>query len=107
MPVDKLQSLLDVKFFTLWHYTKPGVDIFVKKNKLVMNWHIFLGHEYSIYNAIVTHLIALNTLKNQKFVGLCPHKLNQGSAPDLKLQLQLLHNCFVLHKALPSSKKRH
>ena len=44
----------------------------VRKNRLCMNWYIFLGHEYSIFNAIVNHLIALKTLKTNNLWGFTP-----------------------------------
>ena len=35
-----------------------------------------------VFNGIVSHLIALKTLKSQKELGLCPLKPHQGSVPD-------------------------
>ena len=52
-----------------------------RKNRLVMTSYSFLGHEYCFFNAIVSGLIALNTLKSQK-KGLCPLKPHQGSTLD-------------------------
>ena len=83
MPVDQLGSLLDVRFFSMCYYTWPGVSILVRKNRFVMNWYIFLGCDYGIFNGTVNHLITLKTLKKQNF------------APDPKLQLRLLCNRFV------------
>ena len=45
----------------MWYYAWPRVGILSRKNKLVMNWHSFLSH--SFFNAIVTCLIFLKTLK--------------------------------------------
>ena len=34
-----------------------------------MTWHSFFGHKYHIFNSILSHLIALKTLKSQKMFG--------------------------------------
>ena len=39
------------------------------------DWYNFLGHEYSFFNAIVSHLITLKSLKNQKYL---PHESSPG-----------------------------
>ena len=70
-----------------------------------MNWYSFLGHEYSFFNASV-RLNALKTLKRLSNLDLCPQKAHQGSAPDPKLQKQLLCEHFFPYKNQFSSKKR-
>ena len=72
---------LIVRFFFMWYYTRPGVGILSKKNRLIMNYHSFLSHKYSFFNAVVTFLIDLKTLK--KFGALPPETLiglSPGSA---------------------------
>ena len=76
----------------MWYYSWTGVDILVRKNRLVMNWYIFLGHEHSIFG--VNHLIGLKTLKKQKFIWFCPPETPPGFFPRpqdaITIALQLL-----------------
>ena len=72
--VDELLRQLVVRFFSTQHYTRPEVGILTRKNRLFMNCYSFLGHEYIFFNAIVSCLIALMTLKSQKCLSLCPVK---------------------------------
>ena len=36
-----------VSFFSMWYYIQPGFGTLARKHRLVMNWHSFLGCEYS------------------------------------------------------------
>ena len=58
------------------------------------------------FNAIVSCLISIKTIKSQKCLGLCPLKVHQGSVPDPKLQLRWLRNRLFLYKTQSSSTKR-
>ena len=91
-----------MRFFSTWCYTPRGVAI-LGKNRLVMNWCNFLGHEYGFSNAIVSCLIALEALKSQKYLGFCPLKSHQCFTTYPKLQLWLLYNCFFSYKTQCSS----
>ena len=59
-----------------------------RKNRLVMNKCNFLDHEYSFFNAIVSGLMALNTLK---IFGPCLPETTPGfwSRPQLRLRSPL------------------
>ena len=92
--------------FSTWYYTQPGVGILVRKNSLVMNWYIFLGHEYSFSNAIGRCLIALRMSKSQNIFGPFSLKAHQSSAPDPKLQLRSIQNHFFPYKTQSSSTKQ-
>ena len=78
--------------------TQPKVGILARKNKLLMIWYSFLGHEYSFFNIITCYLIALKTLK--------PLKPHQEFLPETKLQLQSLCNHLFTYKTQSSSPKR-
>ena len=58
---------------------------YINQKIVVMNWYGFFGHEYRFFDATVSCLIALNTLKSQNNLGLCLQKAHQGSVPDPKL----------------------
>ena len=56
--VDQPRSQLDVRFFSTKYYIWPGVGVLARKSRLVMKGCSFLGHKYSFFNAIVSHLTA-------------------------------------------------
>ena len=79
----------------MWHYTRSEAGTLTKNKRMVMNWYSFLRHEYSFFNATVSRLITLKTLKSQKKLGLGPQKAHQGSALDPKLQKQSFCKHFL------------
>ena len=81
--VDQLRRQLDVRFFFTWYYTQPEVDILTRRNRLAVNWYIFIDHEYNFFNAIVSRLIALKILKSQNYLNLLTP---EGAAKTIALQ---------------------
>ena len=75
MPVDKLRRQLGMRFFSTRYNTWPGVGLLARKNRLVMTWYSLLGIN-NFLNAIVSHLIALKTLKPKHFLGFAHWKPN-------------------------------
>ena len=68
-----------------------------------MNCYSFLGHDYSLFNVIVSHLIALKILKSQNSL-----KTHQESASDPKLQKTIaLQSLFSLIRLNLLSKNGH
>ena len=106
MQVDQLQRQLNVTFSTWYYYTQPEVDILTRRNRFVINWYSFLGHEYSIFNAIVSRLITLKILKRQNYLDL----LTPESPPRLCPQIPSCKNShfaitFFSYKTQSTSKK--
>ena len=64
MPVNQLPRQLGLRFFFTWYYTQSEADMLIKK-RVVMNWCSFLSYEYSFFNATVSQLITLKTLKSE------------------------------------------
>ena len=65
IPVDQLQGWLGVRFFCMLCYTWLEVGVVAKKNRLVMNWHSFLGHEYG-FLMLCKPLNCLKDIKKSK-----------------------------------------
>ena len=104
--VDQPQQQLNLTFFSTWHYTQPKIDILTRRNRFVISWYSFLGHEYSIFNAIVSRLITLKILKRQNYLDL----LTSESPPRLCPQIPSCKNShfaiiFFPYKTQSTSKK--
>ena len=105
---DKLRRQLDVRFFSMWYYTQREVDILTRRNRLVMNWYSFLGHEYSFFNAIVSHLFTLKILKRHTFLGFLPPESPPGLCPRPQaVKAIALQSLFSLIKLNLLPKNRH
>ena len=65
----------------MWHYTRSEAGTLTKNKRMVMNWYSFLRHEYSFFNATVSRLITLKTLKSQKKIRSWPPESPPGLCP--------------------------
>ena len=97
MPVDQLRIQLDVRLFSTWHRTRPGVGILARKNRLVIHWYSFLGQEYSFFSAIVSCLMDVMTLKSQNDLWALPPDTAQRLFPRSQTAITIpLHLLFPL-----------
>ena len=96
-------SVEGVRLFSMWYYSWPGIGVFARKNRLVMNWYSFLDHQY---NVIRSCLIALKTLKSQKNLVLCPPELPPGLCPRPQSAKMISLQSLFPYKTQSSSTKR-
>ena len=95
IPVHQIRWQLSVRLFSTTYYTYPEAGILAKENRLVMKWYRFLDHKYSVFNSIISRLIALKILKSHKLFG--AHKKPTRALPQTP---NYNYDCFAITLSL-------